>query len=347
MVARSKAARSGRLGVASALVGILVPAAWVWTTVTPGEDLVQLRNSIGAEVGQMPDFTWGPDNPPTTYLLNEGAVPPAFEQLAAFAVPGPGQPTGGEFESALAISRDLMKAPKRVGGPVREDSAGTYAEITERGRGYCADFTKVFNGMAIAAKVPVRQWGFAFNGFGSGHTFNEIYDSRRGKWLMVDSFHSLFFVDAGSREPLSVLEVHDRLLGLADDAGPVAIERIVPDRYPFRSDNLAIDYYRRGMSQLWLVWGSNIFDYEASWPGQLGYRFHRAAGQLVGIFLGTYPTIRIYPDGLSRRDLDQLTEGRNEFLMAVTALVIALAVFGLALVRMIMRGGRQDIHDVR
>jgi hypothetical protein len=319
----------------------------VWTTVTPGEDLVRLRNALGAEVGQASDFAWGPDAPPVTYLLNDGAVPPSFEQWAAVAIAGPDQPSAGEFESALAISRDLMKAPKRIGGPVREDSEGTYAEITERGRGYCADFAKVFNGMAIAAKVPVRQWGFAFSGFGSGHTFNEIYDAQRGKWLMVDSFHSLFFVEAITREPLSVLEVHDRLLDLAGDAGSVAIERIVPGRFPFRTDDLAIDYYRRGMPQLWLVWGNNVFDYEASWPGRLGHGFFRAVGQSAGIVLGTYPTIRIYPDGLSRRDLQQLAEGRNEFLMAAIALVIALAVFGVALVRMAIRGARKDSRDVR
>lgn len=131
MRARSKAAGSKSFGVIAALVGILTPAAWLWTTVTPGEEMVRLRNSIGAEVGQIADFTWGPDDPPETYLLSEGAVPSAFAQLADALAPGSAQEPGGEFGLALAIARDLMKAPKRVGGPIRADSAGTYEQITE------------------------------------------------------------------------------------------------------------------------------------------------------------------------------------------------------------------------
>lgn len=347
MVARSKYPGSGIFGVISALIGILIPAAWLWTTVTPGEDVVRLRNAVGAEVGDVSDFTWEADNPPEGYLVNEGAIPPAFEQHADAVMQRSARQSSDDFELALAISRDLMQAPKRVGGPIREDSASTYREITVSGRGYCADFTKVFNGMAIAAKVPVRQWGFAFSGFGSGHTFNEVYDTDRRKWLMVDSFHSLYFVDPESREPLSVIEVHDRLLELTDEPRSVAVERIVPDRFPFRSDELAIEYYRRGMPQLWLVWGNNVFDYEASLPGKLESGFHRAVGQLAGILVQEYPTIRIYPVGVSQRDLGGLAEGRNEFLMAVSAFVLALVVYGIGLVRMAGRGVGQGNHGIQ
>jgi hypothetical protein len=307
---------------------MLVPAVWLWTTITPGEDMVRLRNAIGAEVGETADFTWGPDNPPKGYLLNRGAVPSEFIELAQSIDPRTAGEAGGEFELGLAISRDLMKAPKRIGNPVQQDAAPTYQAITEQGRGYCADFVKAFDAMALGAAVPVRQWGFAFNGFGSGHTFNEIYDSGRGKWLMVDSFHSLYFVDPVSREPLSALEVHDRLLDIDGETLDVEIVRIVPDRFPFRSDELALDYYRRGMPQLWLVWGNNRFDYEASWPGRLESGVHRALGQLAGLVFDKYPSIRIYPKGLSQRDLNELIEGRNEFLLAAGALLVSSVVFG-------------------
>jgi len=94
------------------------------------------------------------------------------------------------------------------------------------------------------------------------------------------------------------------------------------------------------------VWGNNIFDYEASWPGKLESGVHRALGQLAGILVHEYPTIRIYPDGLSQRDLDGLTEGRDEFLMAAFAVAIALAVFGTALFRMSSSRSRQDTNGI-
>ena len=75
---------------------------------------------------------------------------------------------------------------------------------------------------------------------------------------MVDSFHSLYFVDPASREPLSVIELHDRLLRIGGEDRGAEIQRIVPERFPSRSEDLAIDYYRRGMAQLWLVWGKTF-----------------------------------------------------------------------------------------
>ena len=322
------------------MLGILVPAIWLWTTITPGEDMVRLRNAIGAEVGELTDFTWRPDNPPEGYLVNRGTVPSEFIEIANSIDQRTTGEAKGEFELALAISRDLMKAPKLVGNPVQQDAAATYRAITEQGRGYCADFVKVFNAVALGADAPVRQWGFGFNGFGSGHTFNEVYDSTRDKWVMVDSFHSLYFVDPASREPLSTLELHDRLLNIDGELRDVEIVRIVPDRFPFRSDELALDYYRRGMPQLWLVWGNNRFDYEASWPGRLESSVHRALGQLAGLMFDKYPRIRIYPKGLSQRDLNELSEGRNEFLLAAGSFLLCLPVFGLNIISIVF--GRRD-----
>ena len=330
---------NGRLGILAALLGMLVPAVWLYTTITPGEDMVRLRNAIGVEVGEVADFTWSPGDPPEGYLVNRGAVPPGFIELAQSIESRSEAATSDAFEFGLAISRDLMKAPKRIGSPVQRNAATTYLAITEQGRGYCADFVKAFDAIALAAGVPVRQWGFAFNGFGSGHTFNEVYDSVRGKWMMVDSFHSLYFVDPVSREPLSTLEVHDRLLHVNGEHRDVQIVRIVPDRFPFRSDEIALDYYRRGMPQLWLVWGNNRFDYEASLAGGLDASVHRALGQLVGRASNKYPTIRIYPAGLSERDLNELIEGRNEFLLAAVALMLSVLVFGVYLINSV-RGGR-------
>ncbi len=318
------------LRLATAVVGLTVPLIWLWTTVTPSEVTVRIRNGLAAQVGRPADFDWTPDRVPPTYLVNRSGVPAAFQEIAAGMHAGsPSSDRESEFERSLAIARELMRAPNRKGSPIGADTLRTYRAITEEGRGYCADFVKVFNGLALAGQMPVRQWGFAFSAFGSGHTFNEVFDHDRGKWVLVDSFHSLFFVDPETREPLSVLEVHDRLLNLHDLRSDVEIVRIVPDRFPFRSEALALNYYRRGMQQLWLVWGNSVFDFEEHPVTGLVSRVSRAAAQLVGLVIGRYPAIRIYPEGVSERDLRELFRARTEFFLALAACGVSFLVFGL------------------
>lgn len=313
--------RSWRTLALSALALNLIGAVvWVGTTVTAGDNLVRLRNSLGARIGDPADFHWVPDSPPAGFLTAREPPPTALVRAARNVIDRPDTHVGVEFPVGVALGRDLMSASKRVDGAINATSEKTYSTIVREGRGYCADFVKAFAGLAAARGIAVRQWGFAFNGFGSGHTFNEVFDTELEKWVMIDSFHSLYFVDPVSRLPLSVLEVHDRLLAISGAEGAVELVRVVPERVPFRSDALALDYYRRGMSQLWLVWGNNIFDYERSAAGYLEQHWHRAIGQFVGLITGTYPAIRIYPVGLSKRDYRLLVDARNSALASLSFL---------------------------
>jgi hypothetical protein len=308
------------VGVAVAL-NLAISVAWVATFLLTGDNLVRLRNSLGARIGEASDFTWLPSDPPAGFLTAGHAVPGSL--VAAANSAGSrirDDDDSGAFAVGVALSQDLMRAPKRVDGPVNATSEATYLAIVEQGRGYCGDFVKAFTALSLASGIPVRQWGFAFDGFGSGHTFNEVYDPTLRKWVMIDSFHSLYFVDPVSRMPLSTLEVHDRLLAIGESPQGIEVVRIVPERVPFRTDDLAVDYYRRGMSQLWLVWGSNVFDYEASFAGRVEAGVHRSVGQLIGILTDQYPAIRVYPVGMSRRDFRALMDARREFLLAAAFL---------------------------
>jgi hypothetical protein len=328
------------LRLLAAIVGLTVPFVWLWTTVTPSEVTVRIRNGLGATVGQPADFNWTPDSVPSGYLLSKTAPPAEFTAIAGTLRSSAG-PTAKDpdFEFSLAVSRDLMRAEKRIGTPVRARALPTYRAITEQGRGYCADFVKAFNAIAIAGDVPVRQWGLAFTAFGSGHTFNEIYDRVRGKWLLVDSFHSLYFADPQTSEPLSTIEVHDRLLSLDPQHRDVRIVPIVPGRLPFRSEAMALDYYRVGMRQLWLVWGNNALDFEKHHVTGPVSRISRGAGQLIGLVLGQYPTIRIYPTGVSERDLRELYRARDEFFLAIACCGVSALLFGPQLVGLMRRRG--------
>jgi hypothetical protein len=317
----------------AALVGIAIPAAWVLSLVTPGEEAVKIRNGIVASVGQPADFNWTPDDVPADFLTNQATPSPQYTQAAsALVTTEPGHRLYG-FEVGLAIGRYLMGGSgKRPGGPIQGSLAVAYDGITRQGRGYCADFTQVFSGIAVAAGLPVRTWSISFEAFGAGHAFNEVFDDTLNKWVLVDPYHSLYFYDPISREPLSVLEVHDRLLATDVEARTLAIQRIVPESFPFPSDPAALDYYRRGMSQLALAWGNNVFDYDQSVAVRWGARVSRHVERALGIVAGKYPEMRIYPVGVSYRDVGSLLRARNRFVAAVSAFVVAILVFGWMLI---------------
>jgi hypothetical protein len=316
----------------AAMVGIAIPAVWVLSLISPGEEAVKIRNGLVASVGAPADFEWTPQSLPPSFRANQAQPSEQYRQAVAQLAKVDADPPKRGKELALAISRHLSGEPgKRAGGPIQSSLEAAYTGITRNRRGYCADFTQVFTGLAIAAGLPVRTWSISFETFGAGHAFNEIYDADLAKWVLIDPFHSLYFIDPTSLEPLSVIEVHDRLLALNGESRPIAIQRITDGRLPFRSEELAIEYYRRGMSQLALAWGNNVFDYDQSPPVRWSAAVSRHLERAVAILIGKYPSIRIYPKGVSQRDVDGLFRARDRFVLAMSAFLVACGVFGAML----------------
>jgi hypothetical protein len=315
------------------LLGLITPTLWFGSMVTPGEEAVKIRNGLAAKVAEAGEFEWTPAQVPKSFKLNQADPTTRYRSVAATILADNPDMANDGLDAALAIARHLMQAPVRSGGALQRGLDETYQGITARGRGYCADFTRVFSGLAIAMGLPVRTWSISFEGFGAGHSFNEIYDTARSKWVMVDSFHSLYFVDSTTREPLSVLELHDRLLFPEGRAADVAIQPIVAARIPFKSEALALDYYRRGFSELALVWGNNVFDYDQSSAIKAAAHASRHVERAVAIGLDVYPDLKIYPLGRSQRDVDALFRTRDRFVAALSLLVLSLAVFGYLLVQ--------------
>jgi hypothetical protein len=234
------------------------------------------------------------------------------------------------WSAALRFAEKLVSMP-RVDVALQTDSLSSYKDIVVHGRGYCADYTQVFASLAIAAGIPVREWGMGLNAFGAGHAFNEIFDAKRNKWLLIDSYQSLYFVDPGSGEPLSTIEVHDRLLGF-DPTNDIAVRAIVPARFAFTSEQRALAYYRAMMPQLFLVWGNNVFDRERSRPIRLASKVSRYLGQTVALVAREYPPIRIYPSGVNLREYEELEHAARIFLLASLCFLVALVVFAIQLV---------------
>jgi hypothetical protein len=313
------------------VVGLLTPSLWFASLVTPGEEAVKIRNGLVAEMADPAAFDWEPAETPRTFKLNHsGPTARMREIVESIRSAEDGMAQG--LELAVALSEHLMQTPRRTGGPIQAGLDTTYRRITEKGEGYCADFTRVFSGLAVASDLPVRTWSISFEAFGAGHSFNEIYDPVRSKWILIDPFHSLYFVDAESVEPLSVLELHERLI-LSGGEPRVAIRPIVGGKSPFKSDALALDYYRRGFRQLALVWGNNVFDYDRSstlkWAAQISRHLERA----VAIGLDVYPDLKIYPRGHSQRDFEALLRTKKRFFLAASMLVLSVLVFGYLLAR--------------
>lgn len=337
MSKRTSSVASRPFRLAAAMLGILIPSLWLVSTVTPSDEAVKLRNALLADMGTIEDFNWTPETVPDSFRVETGGPDDYFKGRAAELLGGIADKSASDFDKGLAISRRLLQSGER-GGAIMSDNAEAYREITEQGRGYCGDYTQVFNALALATGMPVREWGIAFDAFGSGHAFNEVYDRNRGKWILVDSFHSLYFVDPQDEEPLSVLEVHDRLLGI-DPRGEVRVVPIVADEFAFRSEAVALDYYRRGMRQLFLWWGNNVFDYERhrliGWVGKVS----RSLQQATAIVVGVHPKILIYPKGVSTRNVNDLFQAWRDFLLAAAAFAIACLVFGLQILA-IMRETR-------
>jgi hypothetical protein len=320
------------LATLACVLGLAGPVLWLGSLVTPGEEAVKIRNGLVAEMGDASDFSWVPGDAPSTYKLNRAEPSTKFREIAeTVADPGTGPRLQG-MELAVALSKHLMGDPERRGGPIQSGLDDTYRGITQQRRGYCADFTRVFSGLALAAGLPVRTWSISFESFGAGHSFNEVYDEQASKWILVDPFHSLYFVDSISGGPLSVLEVHDRLV-LPDGESGISLQTIVPGAMPFKSEALAIDYYRRGFRQLALVWGDNIFDYDRSKVIMAASRVSRHVERAAAIGLDVYPDLMIYPEGTSQRDVEALFRVRDRFLMAGALFLLGLGMFVLLLLK--------------
>lgn len=277
-----------RLAWATALALAVVAGLLAWELRDPRE-AVRMRDALLARVGTPGDFAWTPADMPPTFLRNAGEVPEVLAMAARqVATAGDGWTRG------LQIAMHLGEPPNRD-EPIQESTADAYRIMFSEGGGYCADFTQVFVGLATAAGLPVREWGLAFDGFGGdGHAVVEVFDERRGKWLMIDPFNSFYPADAVTGEPLSVLEFRDRLKQ-ARPLDTTRLVRISPKVTEFPRDDKLVEYFRRGIDQFYLWWGTNLFSYEQDPFVAAAARVSRTAEQSVAILRGVHPEIVILP----------------------------------------------------
>ncbi len=324
--------------IASSLKRDLAAIALVWLGVAtagfdlviPIEDATRVRNSLIARLSDPSSFDWTPPESPAGFLAETGPKP--AELIAAVQASGASASAGvSDFERAKRLARHLASGT-RYSGVVASTTLRTYRVITTEGRGYCADFTQVFNALAYVADIPVRQWGFTFDSFGGhGHAINEIYDRSLRKWVLVDAFNSFVVVDRATDQPLSVLEFRERL----QQPAPLATLRIerLSRQFGFRDDAMLIDYFRDGVDQYFLDWGNNSLSYDRDPLVRTLGPLSRTTQQLAGILSGSRPKIHVMATGAkSTEHWQTLQRTRWMFwcwFVATVLVAVATGVFAL------------------
>lgn len=289
-------------------------------------EMTRTRNSFLAEIGSEKDFTWTPSNPPNDFLWEDPSLaPPEFASTSLVDANSNGL-AYGKWQESLRIAQHIAKGPG-TGAGIMSNTRDAYQAIMEETRGYCSDYTQVFNGIAIASGIFVREWGMSFDGFsGYGHAFNEVYDQGFDKWIFIDTFNSFYVTDAVSGTPLSVLEFRDRLRG--GRTKEILVEVIERNRFPFEGDEQALAYYQRGADQFYLYFGNNVFSYDNHPIVRALGSSSRALEQSFAIMVGIQPRIRILQSTTNGALIDALFCRRN-FLVASLLMLFGL---GTALV---------------
>ena len=267
---------------------MLVVAACTVGYTFSGKNGTLVRNSLVAQSLDEQAFTWSPDQLPRDYL--QETMPPPDWVSAATSHPDFGR-SNKNVERAKVIVERLHAHPFK-GSAIRSDLRSTYSLIVNEGRGYCADYSKLFNAFAHSLNIPVREWGFGRDGFGSGHTFNEVYSYADDKWVFVDSYHGMMVEDARTTEPLSVLELRR---ALAEPQSGMLKVNFLGDRdhRSFDTEQEGLDYYAWSANYFYLMWGNNVFEYDADSATQVFAGISRALERLAAIALGVYPEIRL------------------------------------------------------
>lgn len=296
-----------------ALAGFLLKQAW------PPAGIVRLRNALLLEPSREEDFLWTPGTVPADFRREQRPASADFiAVVAALELAGL-----SDWDKALCLAGHLAEKA-RDKGPLQDNLAATYVGIRE-GYGHCADFVKVFLALAHAAGLDARQWAFSFDGFGGhGHTFVEVFDRRRGKWLFLDPHNNFHVVDAASGEPLSALEFRASLQGRR---GAIRLQPNGPGRAGYAEEEKALDYFRRGAAEWYLWWGNAPFTYYAHPLVRAAGRVSRALAHLAGNLVGVQPRIRIYPAAESReaaRRMFSLRRRLQASMVAALALLLLL-----------------------
>ena len=314
----------------AALGALLAYLAWL---AYPPSEAMRLRNALLLRRGNEADFSWTPDTVPADFRAER--APPSADYAAIVQSLGMGE-VQLDWDKARLLAAHLARHAGDK-GPIRSDLATTYHRI-QQGYGYCADFVKAYLGLAHAAGLFARQWAFSFDGFGGhGHTFVEVFDRQRARWIFIDVFNNFHAIDTPSGEQLSALEFRDSAMGRR---ARVAMRPNGSGRPGFIHETKAVDYYRRGAPEWYMWWGNDVFSYYAHPVVRLTERISRSLAHEVGVVAGLQPKLQIYLVPENREQARRMFELRRR-LSWIGAILLALVASVGAQFAFIMPAGAQ------
>jgi hypothetical protein len=311
-------------------------------------DAIRIRNAMVAELGDPSQTNWRPSAAPSDYKQETLPAPSFFVAIAKKLLPIQlsREPA---LDMAIRIARHL-RATSRHGEPIQANTRQTYEKIVTGQGGYCSDYTQVFTALALAAGLSVREWGFAWEDMANGHAFNEIWVAELNKWVFIDSFVSFYVIDANTAVPMSALEFRNSLLELPG-AGKAQVVPIEPSRFGFKSTEKALDWYRRGVPQMFLLLGNSVFSYDNNALIRLVEPLPRSIEMLVAILLSEHPRFLFVPPPSHpevKTAVDHLQWQLAYFLLKVTAaLVLAGGLLRAAWRSVTHRSGRHSASHKR
>jgi hypothetical protein len=117
-----------------------------------------------------------------------------------------------DLKKAKKIAKWLINNIK--GGPgLGKSSQNVLIKMLKGEGGVCSDLAQVFNNFCVINDIKVKEWGLKIetkdSNLKGGHSFNEIFSSELGKWIIIDVSKSILFYQTSSKLPLSVIELID------------------------------------------------------------------------------------------------------------------------------------------
>jgi hypothetical protein len=252
-------------------------------------DPIRVRAAWIVRVGQAPDFDWTPAAPPASFQI-ESARP--TEEFVATA----GQVARrGDLETAKAAALYIASFVDPKSSAVQRGVTETLRSMRESGLGFCSDVSQVFVGLTHALGLTAREWSVFYGQFGgSAHTFNEIFDRQRNKWVMVDAHSAFVPFHARSGEPLSFLELRD--LVATGHEEEIRVEFLAETFFTDAAE--VFDFYRPGLHRAGLTWANAEFAAEAGILHSLLSPLSIRLEQGARILAGDFPALVVLPTKL-------------------------------------------------
>ena len=316
-----------KFSIAANVILLLLLGGYVLSLSFPATEATRLRNALIFDVARPADLDWTPSAVPPGFKVERLPASPRFSAIVSdLGI----ERIDGDWSKALALAAHLTRNAKDR-GPIQSDLETTYDQIVTQGKGYCADFTQVYLGLAHASGLFAREWAFSQDGFGGkGHAFIEIYDRSRARWLWLDVYNNVHAVDERTGDPLSAAQFKAYVAGERTD---ISVGRNGPGRLGYRQTDKLIEYYRSGAAE-WYLWSGNaVFSYDANrWVG-MAQAIAAPAGQLVAIAVGVHPRIAAIASPANAVQLERMRALRIRLhvilaigVLLVLALIVQVAV---------------------